>query len=537
MPKKRTNNFKSLQGTSSSGRPLASRDGGEKAASVNERLSELRKLEGKDAAQKKREFAEAATASVNQRSVPPNVRAVLGVPDIALPTPKRGPRARMPNRTPGPAPPRSWLARPALSLVFNARNGRRRLNSSSSADPDRNRPNELLRFAHMSGEEPTSDQIGSPSLVHLCLKASAQNWDLFDHEDLPALTEIPLRLRLRLLSYLGFFGPTIDVAVLDAITDGSEAVTHLDLAGLFGHGALNLHRIVKLIKQQSSKVTEATTSDTVAESWDQEESLEAAIAPRLSMSRFAHLTHLSLSHPPALGASWRDLLQLSKHIPRLTHLSLAYWPRPTLTPNLATATVSSQHSPEVHAGGSHYYSDLDRDLTEPASLLRQLSGHLLYLQWLDLEGCTEWFPAFAFRGEGEANQRHNMMMDDNIPTVSMHIDAAVSMFVHNWKNLKYLNCAQGWLPTISSLTAIRNSSNTTPEMRITIDSFLRGRSTFELLKAKTEAFDLYDVEKRKADIWVKNEVLAFNAQLMIRELRHAHACSMLTIDDGWSKKG
>lgn len=528
MPKKRTFNFKSLQGTSSTGKQAgSSKDGSEKTTTVNERLGELRKLEGKDAAQKKRELAEA----VNQRSVPPNVRAVLGVPDTAPPKPKRRVRTRMPNRTPGPAPPQSWLKRPAYSLALTLRDGRRRLHSSSSTNQDRSRPNELLRFARLTGDEPISNHDATLPLLHLALKSAAQNWDLFDHDDLPALAEIPLRLRLRLLSYLGYYGPPIDVAVLDALTQGNEAVTRLDLAGLFGHGSLSLHRVVKLIKQQSSKVTDTPTSDAIADSWDQEESLEAALAPGLSTSRFAHLTHLSLSHPPP-GASWRDLLSLSKHIPSTTHLSLAYWPRPTLTPNLATTSVSSQHSPDVHAGGSHYYSGLDQDLSEPASLLRQLSGNLLCLQWLDLEGCTEWVPALAFRGEDSVG---NSSLDDDASDTWTQMPVATRIFAHNWKNLQYLNYAQGWLPSVPGLLALRKDPIALVH-KTTIDEYLKTFDPIELLKLGTGGVDVYDLEKRKADIWIKNEESARGAASRINSIRHAHACKILSVDHGWEKE-
>ncbi|KAF2162852.1 hypothetical protein M409DRAFT_26707 [Zasmidium cellare ATCC 36951] len=533
MPKKRTYNFKSLQGSSSSSGKQASssKDGGsDKAGSVNERLGELRRLEGKDAIQKKKELAEI----VNQRSVPPNVRAVLGVPDSEPPKPKRGVRTRMPNRTPGPAPPQSWLKRPAWSLALTLRDGRRRLRGSSSTNDDRIRPSELLRFARMTGDEPTEDKAGPSNLLHLTLKTTALNWDLFDHEDLPALVDIPLRLRLRLLGYLAHYGPPIDLATLDALTQGNEAVRRLDLAGLSGYGSLTLHRIVKFVKQQSSKATTSASADAVVDSWDQEDSFEAALTPTLSTSRFAHLSHLSLSHPPA-GASWRDLLSLSKHIPSVTHLSLAYWPRPTLTPNLATTTVSSQHSPDVQAGGSHYYSNLDFDLSEPASLLRQLSGNLLCLQWLDLEGCTEWLPALGYHGEhvdtpgGIRDGTDDM--DDMAQTLSQ-VDAVTSIFVYNWKNIQYLNVSQGWLPRVSGMTALRKDPSAAMHRHIA-EKYLDSFDPFELLRLETGSVDLYDVEKRKALMWAKTEAPARSAAAAINLVRLTHGCKKVEIDHGW----
>ncbi|KAK4502342.1 hypothetical protein PRZ48_005767 [Zasmidium cellare] len=525
MPKKRTYNFKSLQGTSTSKQATASRDGGEQSSTVNERLSELRKLEGKEAVQKKKELAEL----VNQRSVPPNVRAVLGVPDSEPPKPKRGVRTRMPNRTPGPAPPQSWLKRPAWSLALT----RRRLRGSSSTNNHRSRPNELLRFARMTGDEPKDDQTGPSSLLHLTLKTAALNWDLFDIEDLPALVDIPLRLRLRLLSYLAYYGPPIDVAVLDALTRGNEAVKCLDLAGLCDQGLLTLHRIVKFFKQQSPKASIHATADAIADSWDQEETLETVLSPSLSTSRFANLTHLSLSHPPS-GASWRDLLSLSKHISGVTHLSLAHWPRPTLTPNLATTSVSSQHSPDVQAGGSHYYSALDSDLSEPASLLRQLSSNLLCLQWLDLEGCTEWVPALAHSGErsptvGSIRGDMGHALDS--------VDSVVSIFVYNWKNMQYLNVSQGWLPTASGMLALKKDTSATLPYRRFIQDYLSRFEPVELMRLEAEITnDVHDVEKRKALVWAEREVAAQRSVGTINLARMTHGCKKLEIDHGWAAK-
>lgn len=438
----------------------------------------------------------------------------------------------MPNRTPGPAPPQSWLKRPAWSLALTLRDGRQRPRGSSSTNNDRSRANDLLRFARMTGDEPPDEDAGPSSLLHLALKTTALNWDLFDHDDLPALADIPLRLRLRLLSYLAYYGPPIDIAVLDALTQGSEAVKQLDLAGLHGHGSLTLHRIVRLIKQQSSKATTSISVQVVADSWDNEESFEAALSPSLSTSRFANLTHLSLSHPPA-GASWRDLLSLSKQVPGLTHLSLAYWPRPTLTPNLATTTVSSQHSPEVQAGGSHYYSFLDMDLSEPASLLRQLSSNLLCLRWLDLEGCVEWVPALGFHGNDNSRQNG---LDDEMSSAGSRIDAVTSIFVYNWKNIQYLNITQGFLPSATGMLALRKEPSGALYRHI-VDKYLSSFDPIELLKLETSGVDdLYDVEKRRALVWTRHESPARNAANAINMVRLTHGCKKLEIDYGWVQR-
>lgn len=527
MPKKRTFNFKTLQGSSSSSSNQAGNNGADKKpATVNERLGELRKAEGKDAAKKKRELAEAV--SQQHRSVPPHLRPILGVSESAPPKPKRGVRTRIPNRTPGPAAPESWNKRPAWTPTLTLRGGRRRFKRHGTADDGRTRPHQLLRFSRMTGIDHTAD--GKPSsLFHLCLKTTAEQWMLFDDEDLPALADLPLRIRLRLLSYLGFYGPPIGIQVLEALTAGTEPVDQLDLAGLIGHGGLTLHRLVKFLKQQASKATEAAPVETIAESWDQDETFEAALTPQPSVSRFSQLTHLCLSHPP-VGPSWQDLLSLSKQLPSATHLSLAYWPRPTLTPNLATTTVASQHSPDVSAGGSHYYSGIDNDLSEPASILRQLSGNLLRLQWLDLEGCTEWVQALAYEHIEEPNLRHDELDGTLWPTTP----PVTTIFAHNWKNLQYINFSQGWLPTVPALQGL--PKQTMPfRQRAIAEDYLRSTDVPSIIAAEVEE-DIYQVEKRRAEIWLQIEDRAVQAAKKIAQTRRAHACRHIAIDHGWEKR-
>jgi hypothetical protein len=529
MPKKRSFNFKQLQGsTSSTG--TTSKDGNADASpSVNERLSELRKIEGKDAAQKKRELAE----NVNQKSVPPQLSGILGIPESASPKPKRGIRSRVSNRTPGPAPPGSWLKQPAWTPILAIRGGRRRIRTSGVANDERSRPRQLLRFAHMLDLEDEVSPDLAPSLLHLALKTAAEQWELFDEDDLPALAaELPLRLRTRLLSYIGFYGPAISLSMLETILGGDELVTYLDLAGLVGHSNLTMSRLSKYSKKTPHKPDLAPPEETVLDSWDQDDTLESSLTRNLSTSRFAHLTHLSLSHPPP-SISWRDLLSFTKQTPALTHLSLAYWPRPTLTPNLATATVSSQHSPDVTAGGSHFYSGLDQDVNEPSSTLRQLSGNLLRLQWLDLEGCGEWITALAVHTDMSLPGRS---FNEHITDTWTKQSSMSSMLINNWKNLTYLNCQQGWLPTISGLKALPRQTMA-PSRRKVMDNYLNSFDAFEPHKAEYLEANISAVDRQKAKIWLELEAQVGDTEQKINFTRRAHACKHIVVDHGWTKKG
>ena len=525
MPKKRTFNFKQLQGSSSSNKQIATKNGDEVSSqSVNDRLSELRKIEGKDAAAKKRQLAD----SVNQRSVPPDVRGILGISECAPPKPKAGVRARERMRTPGPAPPKSWLASSSVWTPSLALRGRKRGTRKTDANKtERSKPNQLLRFARLAGlEDDTTDRKPS-SLTHLALKTIAESWDLFDEEDYPALAEIPLRLRLRLLSYIGFYGPSIDSGALSALLQGSEVVHHVDLTGLVGNRHLPLKKVVRLLEleqQQTSNKQEVGP----AESWDMVESLEISLQPSLPVTRFSQLTHLCLSHP-APTVSWRDLLALSKFTPQLTHLSLAHWPRPTLTPNLATATVSSQHGPDVTAGGSHYYSNLDQDMSEPASLLRQLSGNLLCLQWLDLESCGEWIAAVA-------RLARILPSVNSVAEWTNNSTPEPSIFVTNWKNLTYLRCAQGWLPSLIGVRTHHESRDTPAIDQLLfggITKHLQSVSGFNAIEASS---GIVEVERKRARAWMEREYALTFACMQINETRRAHGCRPVTTDVGWMQR-
>jgi len=524
MPKKRALKLRQFEGSSSSShRPSAGQDGGDSpTSSVNERLSQLRVANSLDATQRKREIAEL----VAQRSVPPELRGILNIPESAPPKPKVGIRVRDRERmrTPGPAAPKSWMGytHPWQSTL-TARGGKRKGKKSVVVASEHNRPGELLRFARMigTGEKPFG-------LVHLTLKKLAEQWDFLDEEDFPALIDIPLRLRLKLLSYLGIYGPPIDAAGLRALTQGTELLTILDLGGLAGHAPLTLRKIIRVLERPACTTISV---DEVLESWDVEDTLEAALAAP-PVSRFANLTHLSLSHPPST-VLWQDLLSLSKHIPQVTHLSLAYWPRPTLTPHLATTTVSSQYSPEVRAGGTHYYSGMDQDFHEAASLLRQLSCTLLCLQWLDLEGCAEWMPALATLAAAapltltEAEEVRPAPSDDwhNVRP------AVMTIFTDTWKNLNYINCSQACLPGSAAIFG---------SLTVPMDSDIKAAVVKYLYQYEPLSHDvtndMYDVEKRKGLIWAEREQRLFTAGRRINSIRRARSCKPVAFDFGWMQK-
>jgi len=521
MPKKRTFNFKQHQGPSSPSPKNAPKHEGPES-SVNERLTELRKIEGPDAAAKKREIADL----VGQKSVPPELRGILGVPESAPPRARPGFRTRDRLRTPGPAPPRSWTAlgsgRWMPTLVFR---GKRKGGKSAHGPVERFKPQAVGRFARLAGlENDYERKQGAGSLLHYALKTVVMQWEMLDEDDYPALAEFPLQLRLQLLSYMCVHGPGISIEAFEALTQGSDKVTYLDLSGLVGHGTLTLPRLAKRFRIEQSKAILAA-SDDVADSWEDVDSSVSLLDTALSPSRFSNITHLSLSHPPPT-ILWRDLLAITKHTHQLTHLSLAYWPRPTLTPNLSTTTVSSQHGPDVIAGGSHMYSTLDQDLSEPASLLRQLSVNLLRLQWLDLEGCTHWAPALALL----ASMPELSAITSSNDMWSTHAMTGLSVFTDTWKNLCFINVAQGWMPTHAGLKALPTQQGISSDRQMV-------REIMDALPAtEAETHDQLSREKQKALMWLEAESRMLFAMRRINNVRRARTLPPVVMDFGWARK-
>lgn len=544
MPKKRHYNFKPLQGSATSSQSNAKSNSNDNFLSVNERLSELRRLEGKDAAAKRRQLAE----SVNQRSVPPDAQKILGVSETAPPKPRRDVNARARDRlrgTPGPAPPRSWMkggsggAEVAWSGMLAGRKKKGGIKARANHS-ERDRPKTLLRFARLTATVSEDELNGKPSsLSHLALKTIAQLWDAFDEEDYPSLAEIPLRLRLRLLSYIVFYGPPISAPALKALLQGSDGVTHLDLASLVGHGGLSLRRIQRMLEQEQ-EIAPRNREETVAESWDADDTLESAIQSSVSQGRFSQLTHLSLSHPSVTGASWKDSLSLSRYMPQLTHLSLAYWPRPTLTPNLSTAIISTPTRQEISAGGSNYYSVLDKDMEEPASLIRQLSGNLLCLQWLDLEGCSDWLPALS-RLAAEVDpegQGANIRWTERGERWEMLPPKWSSIFLTNWKNLSYVRCAQSELPSLRGLQTLLNDNSFPSSMhrKLAARLLVHMKQDLGLLPPDEDApREVTEVEKKRTWIWVQHERKAVDTALRINDVRKMHGAKMIVFDHGWMR--
>lgn len=235
----------------------------------------------------------------------------------------------------------------------------------------------------------------------MTLKEMATDWDFHVEYNQYFLATIPVRYKELLLRYIAMLSPHgIDRSGLETLfldeteledATGAEDLVRLDFSTSIGR-SLSLKEIKLFftppLQTAVTASADASSTSTVPESWD------ANLPPSPSLPRFHSITHLSLSNPPP-NISWSALLTVLPHLPQgLTHLSLAFWPLPTLTPNSLTAYTTTP-SGTVQAGASSFYTAYDNDWTESASILRRVAKTTLCLQWLDLTGCWPWMQALA----------------------------------------------------------------------------------------------------------------------------------------------
>ncbi|CAF9937616.1 MAG: hypothetical protein ALECFALPRED_007347 [Alectoria fallacina] len=318
-------------------------------------------------------------------SLPPSLSSILQLPDAPIPRPRPGLRVTGRARGPaGPAPPVSWLKRGEQVTGQMARDTSMLLGKITA---------KIERL-------PGSFLPTHGSLVHTTLKALAKNWDWHVQYDQHYLATIPIRYKEALLSYVARYSNRgtdkagLEVLFLDDTeledATGVDGLKHLDLSMSIGH-PLKLKQLKDLLTAKKRVPSGGKSSDVIPESWDSPNLL----ASLSSLPRFHSLTHLSLSHPNN-AATWRGLLDLAApHLATLTHLSLAYWPNPTTSPNSITAYRETPQG-NVNFGASSFYSRFDSDWSEAASILRRLSKSTYCLKWLDLTGCFPWVQALKY---------------------------------------------------------------------------------------------------------------------------------------------
>lgn len=192
----------------------------------------------------------------------------------------------------------------------------------------------------------------------------------------PEVSSLPIHLKERLLNYMAFYR--------------SDGVTLGELQTLL----TDRDYIEPFSGPISTRIRQADLSNSIGSSISFDE-LNSSFA-------FPCLTHLCLAHPGP-DISWTSFLTFAQNVPELTHLSLAYWP---------TADASPEH-PDSLSAIRRSLSCLSRCLTK--------------LQYLDVEGCSDWISALS------SGPNHG-------------VD-----WIGGWKNVHCLNLSQGPMPVEVSL--------------------------------------------------------------------------------------
>ena len=299
---------------------------------------------------------------------------------------QHAPTASGRRRPAGPPPPRSgWVV--STEDV-----------PTSEDDNTSNYPSPKLR--RLPGIGPVKEG----SLQDLCLKAIATDYQWHLEYDHAYLSTLPIEIKSQLLSYVAVYGSRpMSASGLETLflspqesdlpeSTGSQEVFRLDLARSLGR-TMRFSQIEKLLSKKSLQKLAKSTETQVAESWEDEASLDSlSLPPSLA---FPRLTRLSLSHPSP-NVSWQDFLSLSRCLGSLTHLCLDFWPEPALpdVQSILPDRKSLLDDPIV----TRQTSD---DEDEAAVIFALLCRNTTSLQWLSVAGCHSWFDKLAPRPEND----------------------------------------------------------------------------------------------------------------------------------------
>jgi len=275
----------------------------------------------------------------------------------------------------------------------------------------------------------------------------------------------------------------------------------------------------------------------ILDSWEDSASAYSdSLIKSVTITRFPDLRRLSLAHAGSF-ASWKDLLTLSRDLPRLTHLSLAYWPVPTMTPNSKSVFIE-KNGARINVSGTHLYSLLDSDWHEATNILRRLSNNTYCMQWLDLEGCTEWVQALTFNTHPSNHTSRGRWVDRTfgLPSSSDGFkgeEPGANLGVPwngSWSQVTYVNVSQGCLP-LGDFPISREwygimKEITTFTARLDDDELELIRETWSANKDRIGS----------CDRWCENEHRARLAHRNIRIMRQEDGGLYCHFDHGWTTR-
>ncbi|CRG83457.1 hypothetical protein PISL3812_00808 [Talaromyces islandicus] len=428
----------SLQGPSTGRQHGSSSASGDR--SVNDLIHHLRRTQVTSPG----ESSANLTGTAPPRTLHPTLRNIFAVPETPPPRPRNNARARF-RRTPGPPPPSSWL-------------------ENTTLDDTRTRKREGVSIGdsqviHRLERLPGVTFPPKNSLQHTLLKSMATNWMWHVDYDGEFLLELPDRIKILLLSYIGIYSRDVHqnfrangLYNLFAISDQDNISTVKDVTRLDLGSAVGSWISVKALSNQllvpapARNVADTQQERAIPVSWDEasdvEQDFDPVLLPTSPLSkstphilRFSNLRYLSLAHPVPVNASWGSLLNMLSHLSTLTHLSLAHWPIPTLTPNSINTRVRHPIIPSLTfaAGGTDTYTADEDNWVEAAGILRKLCRTTYCLKWLDLEGCGEWLGTLIWDGR---------TTDGEQPYVSPWPE-----WNGSWRDIEWIGLGPGWLPS------------------------------------------------------------------------------------------
>jgi len=273
-------------------------------------------------------------------------------------------------------------------------------------------------------------------------------------------------LRMALLSYIAIYGPEDGIGIgglkallISPVGDRTEDswkpkpinnngdFFRLDLSGSIGR-SVNFKQLTSLVHSETS------SNESTEETWE-------SFIPTSISAALPRLTHLSLSHPSST-VSWTRFLAFAKNVPTLTHLSLAYWPAPSSSPNSTTTVMTSRHSKELQYGGINYYShSIDDDYSEAASIFKRLATSLYSLEYLDLTGCGQWWRTLRWIEDAET-------LDDSLSTSDFGVNWA-----SQWPKMGTLVLKDGFECHADSHITVKVRHNRGVEESERVDRYLR----------------------------------------------------------------
>ncbi|KAI2469863.1 hypothetical protein F4781DRAFT_202435 [Annulohypoxylon bovei var. microspora] len=330
-------------------------------------------------------------------TVPPSIRQILQIPETPAPMPRRPPRRDANGRRapPGPPPPRSWVS---LAL---SRHAPKELKSEVGG-----------HISHLPLPDAYIPNAGS--FIDQLLRRMAQDWEQQRHCNQFYTYTLPSHLRTSLLTYVTeFYEPGLSIKDLRLVLAGPSDeifaeydvdkpeldtlngdVFYLDLAGSVGK-SVTLKELNDLLFPPKVAIEQSNLQD----SWDSPEPISGPVRMLPNLTRLS----LAIDTYNAPNVSWKQLLSLASNLPTLTHLNISGWPEPSLTPNAKLARVISPVTGRSvqYSGTGPYSHNLDDDWSEAILILKRLSKALYSLEYLDLTGCGDWFPALMKESDGD----------------------------------------------------------------------------------------------------------------------------------------